>query len=57
MHAGHRNRTLTGLAVILQGTSFSFFAGGDAGIAVDAAVGITKNFMHVMALSSYAALI
>lgn len=24
MHAGHRNRVLTGLAVILQGTSFSF---------------------------------
>src|SRR3546814_12721144 len=53
MHAGHGNRALTGLAVVDGDDTATIdapryvmlvLAGGDAGVALDAAVGITKEF-------------
>jgi hypothetical protein len=53
MHAGHRYRTFTGFAVVERNDAAAIdtpghfvlvLAGGDAGITLDATVGVAKKF-------------
>jgi hypothetical protein len=66
VHAGHRDRALARLAVVDGDDAAAVdaprhlvlvLAGGDAGVALDATVGVAEKFIRAIVESPYAALI